>query len=120
MSFKKTNNHGVILFVDDEQSILNTLKRIFMPENYTVFTALSAEEGLEILDKNPVDIVVSDMRMPQMNGSEFLKIVAQKYPFTKRLLLTGHADISAAISAINEGGIDYYLSKPWKNDQIIE
>lgn len=111
---------GVLLFVDDETSILNSLQRLFSSLDYIVFTALSGQAGLEILEKNQVDIVISDMRMPEMDGTCFLKTVAAKWPQCKRLLLTGYADINSTIAAINDGGIDYYFSKPWKNEHIAK
>lgn len=111
---------GILLLVDDEASILNALKRIFLAETYQVYTASSGPEGLKILEQYPTtDIIISDMRMPVMDGAEFLKIAAERWPNIKRILLTGYADINSAISAINEGKIDYYISKPWKNDEIV-
>lgn len=115
-----TKTKGILLLVDDEISILNALKRIFLAESYHVHTAGSGPEGLKILEQYPTtDIIMSDMRMPIMDGAEFLKIAAERWPNTKRILLTGYADINSAVSAINEGKIDYYISKPWKNDEII-
>lgn len=114
-----TKTKGILLLVDDEVSILNALKRIFS-EAYQVHTASSGPEGLKQLEQYPTtDIIISDMRMPIMDGAEFLKIAAERWPKTKRILLTGYADINSAISAINEGKIDYYISKPWKNDEIL-
>lgn len=111
---------GILLLVDDEVSILNALKRIFIAEGYRVHTAHSGFEGITILEQQPsIDIIISDMRMPGMDGAEFLKIAAERWPDTKRILLTGYADINSAISAINEGKIDYYISKPWVNDQLL-
>lgn len=104
---------GVLLFVDDEKSILNTLQRTFVPLNYTVFLAASAKAGLEILDKNHIDIIVSDIRMPHMDGATFLNIVSKKWPHVKRIILTGYASNYDIIN-------DYYLSKPWKKDKIVE
>ena len=114
---KKTK--GTLLLVDDEVSILNALKRIFQAEGYDVNTASSGPEGLKILEHNPTDIIISDMRMPVMSGAEFFRIAAERWPTTKRILLTGYSDINSAISAINEGKIDYYISKPWENDDFI-
>lgn len=114
---KKTN--GTLLLVDDEVSILNALKRIFLAEDYEVHTASSGPEGLKILEHQTIDVIISDMRMPVMSGAEFFKIAAERWPTTKRILLTGYSDINSAISAINEGKIDYYISKPWKNDEFI-
>lgn len=120
MSNTEPKNNGSILFVDDEKNILTTLKHLFLSQGYTIYTASSGKEGLAILEEHPVDIVVSDMRMPQMDGATFLKNVADRWPNTKRLLMTGFTDLNSAILAINEGGIDFYISKPWKNDQITE
>ena len=111
---------GTILLVDDEKNILNALKRLFVPLHYTVLAAQSAQEGLDLLDNNPIDIIISDMRMPEMDGAAFLKIASQKWPNTKRLLLTGHSELNSAINAINEGKIDFYLHKPWENEQLIK
>ncbi len=110
---------GTLLIVDDEISILNALKRTFNRSGYKTVTANSAVEGLEILAQFPIDIIISDMRMPEMDGAEFLKIAAQHWPDTKRILLTGYADIDSAISAVNHGRIDYYIAKPWDREGII-
>jgi response regulator RpfG family c-di-GMP phosphodiesterase len=111
---------GILLLVDDELSILNALKRIFIAQGYTVHTADNGLGGIAVLEQQPsIDIIISDMRMPGMSGAEFLKIAADRWPNTKRILLTGYADINSAISAINEGRINYYISKPWKNDELV-
>lgn len=109
---------GVLLFVDDEESILRTLQRLFIPLGYEVHTASSGADGLEILEEYEVDLVISDMRMPEMDGAAFLKAAAEKWPETKRMLLTGYAEIESAISAINDGKVHYYLNKPWKENQL--
>jgi signal transduction histidine kinase len=101
-----------ILVVDDEPNVLQALRRQ-LRKNYQVYTAESASEGLTILDEIPIDIVISDQRMPLMNGSEFLAEVQTKFPNTIRLMLTGYADIQAVIDAINQANIRYYLHKPW-------
>lgn len=111
---------GTLLIVDDEKNILNSLRRVFEPLNYKVLTAQSAQEGLTILDNQSIDVIISDMRMPIMDGAAFLKVAAQKWPETRRLLLTGHAEVDSAISAINEGKIDFYINKPWNNEQLIK
>ena len=116
----KEKANGTLLLVDDEVSILNTLKRLFISEGYKVHVASSGLDGLEMLEKQPsIDLIISDMRMPGMTGSEFLKIAAERFAETKRFLLTGYADINSAVSAINEGKIDYYISKPWQNDHLL-
>lgn len=111
---------GSLLLVDDEINILKSLQRILANENYQVFIATNGEEGLNLLATHPVDVIISDMRMPIMDGAAFLKIAADRWPDTKRLLLTGYTDINAAVSAINEGKIDYYLTKPWNNEHILK
>jgi len=111
--------NATILFVDDEKNILSSLKRLFRKVTETVFTAESGAEGLEILGNEKVDIVVSDMRMPEMDGAQFLEKVAENWPGTVRILLTGYADITSTINAINNGSIYRYISKPWDDEDIV-
>jgi response regulator RpfG family c-di-GMP phosphodiesterase len=108
-----------ILCVDDEPSILSSLKRIFRPHGITVLTAGSGQEGLALLAQEPVDLVISDMRMPQMDGAQFLEQVFAHWPETKRILLTGYADASATIAAVNQGKIWSYISKPWNDGELV-
>lgn len=118
---KKTTQNkldATILFVDDEKNILSSLKRLFRPLIENIMVAESGAEGLTMLEQAKVDIVVSDMRMPEMDGAEFLKQVAEKYPDTIRILLTGYADITSTIDAINKGSIYRYISKPWEDNDI--
>lgn len=109
---------ATILFVDDESNILSSLKRLFRPLGYRIFTAESGAQGLEILQHETVDLVVSDMRMPEMNGAQFLEQVRARWPDTVRILLTGYAEIGATIDAINKGQIYRYVSKPWEENDI--
>jgi response regulator RpfG family c-di-GMP phosphodiesterase len=108
-----------ILCVDDEPSILSSLKRVFRPHGYSVLTAGSGQEGLALLAQEPVDLVISDMRMPQMDGAQFLEQVFAHWPGTKRILLTGYADASATIAAVNQGKIWSYISKPWNDGELV-
>ncbi|HOE42741.1 MAG TPA: response regulator [Rhodoferax sp.] len=108
-----------LLFVDDEPSILSSLQRLFRPKGYKILTAESGDAGLAILDSQAVDLVISDMRMPKMDGAQFLEKVRQKTPETMRLLLTGYADINATINAINKGEIYRHISKPWDDNDIL-
>ncbi|MFA6921813.1 MAG: response regulator, partial [Gallionella sp.] len=108
-----------LLFVDDDSSILAALKRLFRPLGYRILTAGSGAAGLEIMEKEVVDLVVSDMRMPDMNGAQFLEQVCAKWPDTIRILLTGYAEISSTIDIINKGKIYRYISKPWEDDDIV-
>ena len=107
-----------LLFVDDEANILSSLKRLFRPLGYRIFTAEGGAQGLEIMERESVDLVVSDMRMPEMNGAQFLEKVREKWPETVRILLTGYAEIGATIEAINKGQIYRYISKPWEDNDI--
>lgn len=109
---------ATLLFVDDEANILSSLKRLFRPAGYRIFTAESGAAGLEIMAREAVDLVISDMRMPEMNGAQFLEQVRQKWPDTVRILLTGYADIGSTIEAINKGQIYRYISKPWEDNDI--
>ncbi len=107
-----------ILCVDDETSILSSLQRALRKQPYTVLTANSGSEALSILETQDVDLVISDMRMPNMNGAELLSQVNSRWPSTLRILLTGYADMESTVSAINDGHIFRYLQKPWNNDEI--
>jgi response regulator RpfG family c-di-GMP phosphodiesterase len=109
----------VLLFVDDEPSILSALRRLFRPKGFQVLLAESGAAGLEVLGTQPVDLVVSDMRMPEMDGVEFLEQVRLRWPDTMRLLLTGYADIGSIMGAINRGEIFRYIAKPWDDNDIL-
>ena len=109
-----------ILFVDDETSILKSLKRLFRREGYTLLTAENAKEGLERLTEvtGNVSVIISDQRMPEMNGAQFLEKSKAIAPNAVRFLLTGYSDMDAAVEAINKGEIHRYLSKPWNDDEL--
>ncbi len=106
-----------VLYVDDEQNNLNSFRANFRRE-YKVYTAISAKEGMEILAKEPIEIIVADQRMPEMTGVEFFESVVGDYPDCIRILLTGYADIEAVINAINKGQIYKFISKPWNEDTL--
>ena len=108
-----------ILFVDDERLILNSLKRITHKLDAEIITAESGSLALEILSKDPVDIIVSDMKMPKMNGIQLLEQVAKIAPETVRIILTGCDDMSMVLSAVNQGRIWAYNHKPWNNELLI-
>ena len=107
-----TVTRGQLLIVDDEEEILKALKRQFR-RDYDVFVARSAEEGYKIMIETPIHVIISDQRMPGMNGAEFFGKVKSEFPDAMRLLLTGYADIQAVIAAINDGNIFRYITKPW-------
>ena len=101
-----------ILVVDDEPAIRDMLTQALSQEPYEVLCADSAEEALNIIAQEPVDVVLSDDKMPGMSGTEFLAIVRRQYPDTIRMILTGHASLESAIHAINEGEIYRFFTKP--------
>ncbi len=108
-----------ILCVDDEPNILASLRRLFRAKGYTVLTANGGHEGLAALESDAVDLVISDMRMPVMDGAAFLEHVRSRWPDTIRLLLTGYADVQSIIEAINRGEIYRYITKPWDDHDIL-
>jgi response regulator RpfG family c-di-GMP phosphodiesterase len=108
-----------ILCVDDEPSIVSALRRLFRPHGYTIFTASSGKEGLALLEAEPVDLIISDMRMPEMDGATFLEQARQRWPDTQRILLTGFADLDSTIAAINRSEVFRYIAKPWNEDEIL-
>jgi response regulator RpfG family c-di-GMP phosphodiesterase len=108
-----------ILCVDDERNVLRALERIFLDDDYQILTACSGEEGLQLLQAAPrVQVVISDYRMPGMNGVEFLKEVFRKHPQTIRIVLSGYADTASVVAAINEGQIYKFIPKPWNDDEL--
>ena len=109
----------VILCVDDEPGILSALRRLFRAQGLQVHIAESGRQGLQILETTAIDLVISDMRMPEMDGVAFLEQVRQRYPDILRLLLTGYADIGSIMGAINRGEIYRYVAKPWDDHDII-
>ena len=107
-----------VLCVDDEANILNALKRLLRKESYRLITCGSGREGLTLLAQNEVHIVISDQRMPEMSGSEFLRQVNERYPHIIRIILTGYTEVDTITKSINEGHIYKFFLKPW-NDQHL-
>ncbi|CAI8940349.1 Response regulator containing a CheY-like receiver domain and an HD-GYP domain [Pseudomonas sp. IT-P44] len=108
-----------VLLVDDEESILNSLRRLLRGQPYDVLLATSGAQALEIMAQQPIDLVMSDARMPNMDGATLLALIHQHYPDTVRIMLTGYADPSAIIKAINDGQIHRYISKPWHDEEML-
>ena len=106
-----------ILYVDDEENNLFSFKANFRMK-YKVYTAISGDEALEIMEKQAIDIIITDQRMPKMTGVEFLEKVLEKYPDPMRILLTGYADMNAVVDAVNKGKIFHYLTKPWNEEEL--
>jgi len=120
MSEESTNDRkqATILCVDDEEHIVNSLKRVLRRED-KVLTATSGEAALEILKREDVDLLITDMRMPGMTGADLLAEVSRLKLDPARILLTGYTDDELLKNAINEGGLDRYLRKPWGNEELI-
>src|SRR3989339_1831843 len=110
-------NKFTILYVDDEESNLNIFKNTFR-RDYNILVALSATDGLEILKKEHVDLILTDQRMPEMDGVEFLKQALSIYPDLNRILITAYSDFDAIRNAINEAQIFQYIQKPWTEDKL--
>jgi response regulator RpfG family c-di-GMP phosphodiesterase len=107
-----------VLFVDDEPNILKAISRLFRRESFTLHTAESGEAALEIMDKFPAHVIVSDQRMPGMSGVDLLARVRERWPDVIRILLTGNSEMSIAVEAVNRGEIFRLLTKPWGDDEI--
>ncbi|MFA6013450.1 MAG: EAL domain-containing protein [Gallionellaceae bacterium] len=108
----------VLLLVDDEENVLMSLKRILRREGYKILTASSAEEGLELMAQNSVNVVLSDQRMLGMSGVEFLRRVKTMYPDVVRMILSGYTEVGTLTEAINKGEIYQFITKPWENDAL--
>ena len=106
-----------ILVVDDEPDVVKSIQDL-LRFDYKVLGATRATDGLRLLQEQPVHVVLTDQRMPEMTGVEFLRHLREKYPDTVRLLITGYADIRAVIDAINEGNVYRYITKPWEPEEL--
>lgn len=106
-----------VLYVDDEENNLMSFKATFRMK-YNVHTAISGEQAIKIMDSTPIDIIITDQRMPQMTGVEFLESIIDRHPEPMRILLTGYADLNAVIDAVNKGKIFHYHTKPWNEDEL--
>ena len=109
-----------LLLVDDEPNILAALKRLFRRRGYAVLTAESGRAGLDLLATRPVEVVISDGRMPEMTGAEFLGKVRELHPETVRIVLSGYTDLKAVTSAVNRGELFRFLTKPWDDAELLE
>jgi len=106
-----------ILYVDDEDNNLQAFKATFRRE-YKIFLAINAQAARDTLDQEEIDIIITDQRMPEETGVEFLESIIPIHPSPIRILLTGYTDIQAVIDAINKGQVYHYLTKPWEEDYL--
>jgi diguanylate cyclase (GGDEF)-like protein len=107
-----------LLLVDDEQNIVSALKRLLRRDDYQIHTAHSGQEGLDLLARQAVDVIVSDQRMPGMLGADFLRKAKELYPDTLRIMLSGYTELQSVTDAVNEGAIYKFLTKPWDDEQL--
>jgi response regulator RpfG family c-di-GMP phosphodiesterase len=109
-----------VLFVDDEENVLRSMRRLFMDvDGINILTAPSGKEGLGMMKNTEVAVIVSDQRMPEMSGPEFLEKARKMQPESVRIVLTGYADINAAMDAVNKGGASKYITKPWGDNDLM-
>jgi response regulator RpfG family c-di-GMP phosphodiesterase len=107
-----------VLFVDDEVNILKALQRLLRSEDMNVLCASRAAEALDLLEKHPTQVVVTDQRMPEMSGVDFLAHVRERQPDIVRMMLTGYTEMKVAVDAINRGEIYRLITKPWNDDEL--
>lgn len=107
-----------ILLVDDDAGVLAALRRVFQRENYQMHFARSGDEGLKVLSKHSIHLVISDFMMPGMNGSEFLSQVRERWPDTIRIMLTGHGHTEAVMGSVRDGAVYRFILKPWNDDDL--
>jgi response regulator RpfG family c-di-GMP phosphodiesterase len=116
----KTNAQPVVAVIDDEEMVVISISAYLQLEtDYRIYGFTDPEEAVKHLETNPVDVVVTDIMMPKLNGVELLSRAKRFQPEAARILLTGHADKQNAIQAINEVGVYQYLEKPWENAQLL-
>jgi CheY-like chemotaxis protein len=109
-----------LLLVDDEPNTLSALRRMFRREPYEILMAGSGTEGLQLLQDHDVGVIISDYRMPEMTGVEFLRAVKSLYPDTLRIVLSGFTDLQSVTAAVNEGAVYKFLTKPWDDAELRE
>ena len=118
--FAATRPERTLLLLDDEENVLRSLVRLFRRDGYHILTANSVAEAFDLLASNHAQVILSDQRMPDMSGTEFLTRVRDLYPDTVRLVLSGYTDLATITEAINLGAIYRFLTKPWNDDELRE
>lgn len=107
-----------LLFVDDEEGVLAAMRRIFIEENYEILTASSGERAIALLERQQIHLLLTDHRMPGMNGADLLKIVRERWPETIRIMLTGYADVNSIMGAVKDGAVYKFITKPWNDEDL--
>lgn len=108
-----------VLCVDDEINILNALKRLFRKEGFRILTTSSGYDALKLLQDNPVHMIISDQRMPEISGTELMAKVKESYPDVIRIILTGYTDVDTITESINKGHIYKFFLKPWNDQSLV-
>lgn len=116
----EVKGQATLLLVDDEPGIRAALTRLLRPDGYRILTAGNGLEALELLAVDPVQVIISDQRMPGMSGTEFLDTVKQLYPDTVRIILSGYTDLAVVTESVNRGAVFKFLTKPWDDEQLRE
>lgn len=111
-------NKPSLIIIDDEKDVLSALERV-LRKDFRLFLFSNPLEALAFYKQNPIPLVLSDMRMPEMDGATLLGEIASIHPKSQRLVLTGHADLASTVAAVNQGHISHYLHKPWDNQKLI-
>lgn len=109
---------STVLFVDDEDAVLASIRRLLRKEPYRLSVARSATEALEVLESEAIDLIVCDQLMPEMSGIELLSRVRDRWPDTVRIVLSGYSKVESIISAINDGAIYKFVTKPWQDEEL--
>lgn len=117
---KTADQRPKLLCVDDEEHILAALRRVFADERFDTECVQGGEQALAVLERETVAVVVSDQRMPGMSGTELLRTVRERWPETARIILSGFAELSVVVAAINDGEINKFIAKPWNDDALRE
>jgi diguanylate cyclase (GGDEF)-like protein/PAS domain S-box-containing protein len=115
---ERSQTTETLLLLDDEENVLRALVRLLRRDSYTIETATNAQQAFEILAAQPVQVIISDQRMPDISGTEFLSRVKDLYPDTVRLILSGYSDFASLTEAINRGAVYRYVAKPWDDEEL--
>ncbi|KPK36399.1 MAG: histidine kinase [Nitrospira bacterium SG8_35_1] len=110
---------ATILFVDDEEYILNSINRLFSDFELDIYTANNADDAMKVLHEEEVAVIVTDNYMPGMMGVDLLEKISELSPDTMKIMMTGQADLTTAIAAINRGDVYRFITKPWDDDELI-